>query len=49
MNYPPTKPLTADEEDLIWRFRFYLSSYKKVCNKISGRLIDLMVEYFIDS
>lgn len=28
--YPPTKVLTSEEQDLVWKFRFYLSSQKKV-------------------
>lgn len=28
--YPPTKSLTAEEQDLVWKFRFYLSNQKKV-------------------
>ena len=28
--YPPTKVLTSEEQDLLWKFRFYLSSQKKV-------------------
>ena len=28
--YPPTKTLTTEEQDLVWRFRFYLSNQKKV-------------------
>lgn len=30
VQYPPTKPLTSEEGDLVWKFRFYLSSQKKV-------------------
>lgn len=30
VNYPPTKQLSAEEQDLIWKFRYYLSSNKKV-------------------
>ena len=28
--YPPTKQLTTEEQDLVWKFRFYLSNQKKV-------------------
>ncbi|CAG0883100.1 unnamed protein product [Darwinula stevensoni] len=31
--YPPTKPLAAEEEDLLWKFRFYLVSNKKALSK----------------
>lgn len=27
---PPTKTLASEEQDLAWRFRFYLSNQKKV-------------------
>lgn len=27
--YPPTKQFTNEEEDLIWKFRFYLSNKKR--------------------
>lgn len=27
---PPTKTLASEEQDLVWRFRFYLSNQKKV-------------------
>lgn len=27
---PPTKVLATEEQDLVWRFRFYLSNQKKV-------------------
>ena len=30
VGYPQTKPLTSEEKDLVWKFRFYLSSQKKV-------------------
>lgn len=29
---PPTKVLASEEQDLVWRFRFYLSNQKKVIN-----------------
>lgn len=31
--YPPTKVLTAEEQDLIWKFRFYLMNQKKALTK----------------
>ncbi|KAE8745182.1 Phosphatidylinositol 3-kinase catalytic subunit type 3 [Frankliniella occidentalis] len=31
--YPPTKILTTEEQDLVWRFRFYLSNQKKALTK----------------
>lgn len=31
--YPPTKQLTTEEQDLVWKFRFYLSNQKKVSTK----------------
>uniref|UniRef100_A0A1B6DM67 Phosphatidylinositol 3-kinase catalytic subunit type 3 n=1 Tax=Clastoptera arizonana TaxID=38151 RepID=A0A1B6DM67_9HEMI len=31
--YPPTKQLTTEEQDLIWKFRFYLSNQKKALTK----------------
>jgi phosphatidylinositol 3-kinase len=30
--YPPTKTLMAEEQDLVWKFRFYLSSQEKAKN-----------------
>jgi len=30
VGYPQTKPLTSEEKDLVWKFRFYLSTQKKV-------------------
>jgi phosphatidylinositol 3-kinase len=30
---PPTEPISIDEKDLIWRFRFYLSKNKKALTK----------------
>lgn len=31
--YPPTTILTSEEQDMIWKFRFYLSSHKKALTK----------------
>ena len=31
--YPPTKVMTAEEQDLIWKFRFYLMNQKKALTK----------------
>lgn len=31
--YPPTTALTTEEQDLIWKFRFYLSTQKKALTK----------------
>ncbi|XP_014257170.1 phosphatidylinositol 3-kinase catalytic subunit type 3 [Cimex lectularius] len=31
--YPPTQQLTTEEQDLVWKFRFYLSSQKKALTK----------------
>jgi hypothetical protein len=28
--YPPTQTLTAEEKDLVWKFRFYLTRDKRV-------------------
>ncbi|XP_018917023.1 phosphatidylinositol 3-kinase catalytic subunit type 3 [Bemisia tabaci] len=33
IGYPPTKQLTTEEEDLIWKFRFYLCNHKKALSK----------------
>ena len=30
VGYPPTKALSSEEKDLVWKFRFYLSSQKTV-------------------
>lgn len=31
--YPPTFPLSSEEQDLIWKYRFYLSTHKKALTK----------------
>ncbi|KAH9945474.1 atypical/PIKK/PI3K protein kinase [Epithele typhae] len=33
LNYPPTQPLTSEEKDLIWKFRFYLTRDKRGLTK----------------
>lgn len=33
LRYPPTQPLEAEEKDLLWKFRFYLSRDKKALTK----------------
>ncbi|KAK7077877.1 Phosphatidylinositol 3-kinase catalytic subunit type 3 [Halocaridina rubra] len=33
MGYPPTKQLSSDEQDIVWKYRFYLSSQKKALMK----------------
>ncbi|XP_013404834.1 phosphatidylinositol 3-kinase catalytic subunit type 3 [Lingula anatina] len=33
LGYPPTKTLTSEEQDLLWKFRFYLSEKKKALTK----------------
>lgn len=33
MEYPPTKQLTSDEQDIVWKYRFYLSTKKKALTK----------------
>lgn len=35
--YPPTKQLTTEEQDLVWKFRFYLSNQKKVSTERRAR------------
>lgn len=30
VGYPPTTQLSVEEQDLVWKFRFYLSNQKKV-------------------
>ena len=40
--YPPTRQLSLEEKDLVWRFRFYLTREKKVrwapdeCERVRG-------------
>lgn len=34
MNYPPTQPLASEEQDLIWKFRFYLTREKRALTKL---------------
>lgn len=38
---PPTKTLASEEQDLVWRFRFYLSNQKKVNNFFSNQIKSL--------
>ncbi|XP_050435673.1 phosphatidylinositol 3-kinase catalytic subunit type 3 [Adelges cooleyi] len=33
VGYPPTKTLTTEEQDLIWKYRFYLCNQKKALTK----------------
>ncbi|XP_076053263.1 phosphatidylinositol 3-kinase 59F isoform X2 [Oratosquilla oratoria] len=33
IEYPPTKQLTSDEQDQVWKYRFYLSTQKKALTK----------------
>ncbi|KAI8922597.1 kinase-like domain-containing protein [Entophlyctis helioformis] len=33
LRYPPTKALTAEEKDLLWKFRFFLTRDKKALTK----------------
>lgn len=33
LNYAPTQPLTSEEKDLIWKFRFYLTRDKRGLTK----------------
>ncbi|KAL0278800.1 UNVERIFIED_CONTAM: hypothetical protein PYX00_000504 [Menopon gallinae] len=33
VGYPPTKQLSVEEQDLVWKFRFYLSNQKKALTK----------------
>ena len=33
ISYPPTTVLTIEEQDMIWKFRYYLSSQKKALTK----------------
>lgn len=33
MSYPPTKQLTTEEQDLVWKYRFYLSTQKQALAK----------------
>ena len=30
VSYPSTRQLTSEEQDLLWKFRFYLSTQKEV-------------------
>src|SRR4029434_2913638 len=31
VSYPPTKLLNSEEQDLVWKFRYYLTTQEKVC------------------
>ncbi|XP_068108187.1 phosphatidylinositol 3-kinase catalytic subunit type 3 isoform X3 [Hyperolius riggenbachi] len=33
VSYPPTKQLTSEEQDLVWKFRYYLTSQEKALTK----------------
>lgn len=33
VNYPPTETLSSEEQDLVWKFRFYLTNNKKALAK----------------
>ncbi|RUP49834.1 phosphatidylinositol 3-kinase [Jimgerdemannia flammicorona] len=33
LKYPPTHPLTTEEKDLVWKFRFYLTRDKRALTK----------------
>jgi phosphatidylinositol 3-kinase len=33
MSYPPTQTLTAEEKDMVWKFRFYLTRDKRALTK----------------
>jgi phosphatidylinositol 3-kinase len=33
MDYAPSQPLTSEEKDLIWKFRFYLTRDKRALTK----------------
>lgn len=33
VNYPPTKQLTSEELDIIWKYRFYLTNQKRALTK----------------
>ncbi|CAG8726130.1 17305_t:CDS:10, partial [Acaulospora morrowiae] len=33
LKYPPTQPLSSEEKDLLWKFRFYLTRDKKALTK----------------
>ncbi|XP_060571535.1 phosphatidylinositol 3-kinase catalytic subunit type 3-like [Ruditapes philippinarum] len=33
VGYPPTKQMSSEEQDLVWKYRFYLSSQKKALTK----------------
>ena len=39
VSYPPTTVLNEKEKDLVWQFRFYLTSQKKVCNALCSSFI----------
>lgn len=33
VSYPPTTTLTSEEQDIVWKYRFYLTSHKKALTK----------------
>lgn len=43
VGYPPTTQLSIEEQDVVWKFRFYLSSQKKVSSlKCIGAPISIL-------
>lgn len=43
MGYPPTKQLSSEEQDLVWKFRYYLTTQEKVGVLVYSALLLLNV------
>lgn len=39
VSYPPTKQLSSEEQDLVWKFRYYLTTQEKVGALLSLSLV----------
>lgn len=45
VSYPPTKQLTSEEQDLVWKFRYYLTTQEKVGVSVVSLLLYPRVQY----
>ena len=43
VSYPPTKQLSSEEQDLVWKFRYYLTTQEKVCALTSSPMSPVCV------
>lgn len=47
MSYPPTQPLTPEEKDLVWKFRFYLTRDKRVSDQHLHIINNILIFLFL--